>query len=33
LREAGYQFEIFTSDEFLDDIDWVEREVRRLARP
>jgi hypothetical protein len=31
LREVGYQVEVFTSDEFLDDRDWVEREVRRLV--
>jgi hypothetical protein len=33
LREAGYDVEVFTSDEFLDERDRVEREIRRLVGP
>jgi hypothetical protein len=30
LRDAGYDVDYFTSDEFLDDIERVERDIRRL---
>ena len=33
LREAGYDVDYFTSDEFLDDLDRVERDARRLLEP